>query len=63
MRRVLRPAEAGLDQREPGLHEDDEDRADDDPQQVETDATSGVIGTTGHVVERFGPSCRERRTR
>ena len=35
---VLRPAEPGLDQGEPGLHEDHQDRADDDPQQVEAQA-------------------------
>ena len=32
---VLRPAEAGLDEREAGLHEDHQDGADDDPQQVD----------------------------
>ena len=31
---VLRPAEAGLDEREAGLHEDDEHGADHDPQEV-----------------------------
>ena len=31
---VLRPAESGLDQGEAGLHEYDEHRADDDPEQV-----------------------------
>ena len=32
---VLGPAEAGLDEGEAGLHEDDEDGADDHPQQVD----------------------------
>ena len=32
---VLGPAEAGLDEREAGLHEDHEDGADDDPEQVD----------------------------
>ena len=36
--RVLRPAEAGLDEGEPGLHEDDEDRPDHHPQHVEAAA-------------------------
>ena len=40
VRRVLGPAEAGLDEREAGLHEDDEHRADDDPEQVHLDAQS-----------------------
>ncbi len=32
---VLGPAEAGLDQREAGLHEDDQHCPDDDPEQVD----------------------------
>ena len=36
--RVLGPAEAGLDEREAGLHEDHQDRPDDHPQQVEVAA-------------------------
>ena len=35
---VLRPAEAGFDEREARLHEDHEHGADDDPQQVQADA-------------------------
>jgi hypothetical protein len=35
VRRVLRPAEAGLHQREAGLHEDHEHRTDDDPEVVQ----------------------------
>jgi hypothetical protein len=38
---VLGTAEPGLDQREAGLHEDDEHRADDDPQQVGLLAEAG----------------------
>ncbi len=38
---VLGPAEAGLDEREARLHEDDEHRADDDPEQVDLLPSSG----------------------
>ena len=43
---VLGTAEPGLDQREPGLHEDDEHGADDDPQQV------GLLAERGHRLGR-----------
>ncbi len=38
---VLGPAEAGLDEGEAGLHEDHQDGADDDPQQVDLSAERG----------------------
>ena len=43
VRRVFRPAEPGLDQGEAGLHEDDQNRADHDPQQVEADLRSDDV--------------------
>ena len=46
---VLGPAEAGLDQREAGLHEDDQCRTDDDPQQVAR--LDGVIGGCSNSFE------------
>ena len=42
--RVLRPTESGLDHGEPGLHEDHQRRADDDPQHVEPHADVGGRG-------------------
>ena len=49
---VLGPAEAGLDEREAGLHEDHEHGAEDDPQQVDllarASATGSVILGAGH---------------
>ena len=57
VRRVLLATEAGLDQREPGLHEHDEDRADDDPEQVEADAVRRDRDA-GHVIERSGLPAR-----
>jgi hypothetical protein len=39
--RVLRAAEAGLDERESEVHEEDEERGDEDPQRVEGDLLAG----------------------
>ena len=41
VRRVLGPTEAGLDQREPGLHEDDQDRPEHHPQDVHVGGNGG----------------------
>ena len=60
--RVLGPAEAGLDQGEPGLHEDHEHRADHDPQQVDRDRQvrrrrlPRVLGDTGVAVRSSAPN-------
>ena len=45
--RVLRPAEAGLHEREPGLHEDHQHRADDDPQEVQPERR--LVRVSGHL--------------
>ena len=47
VRGVLGTAEAGFDEREAGLHEDDEHRADDDPQQVQRDVGMRDLGGRG----------------
>ena len=52
VRRVLRPAEAGLDHGETGLHEDHQRRADDDPQQVEAEAIDARRHGCGRVEDR-----------
>ena len=58
---VLRPAEAGLHQREPGLHEDHQHRAEDHPQQVEApchlaDALAAVAPFGSKVVDGSTPA-------
>ena len=58
VRRVLGAAEARLDQREAGLHEDHEHRADDDPEQVHLDAER-VDGFLGGL--RAGRACEQQR--
>ena len=67
--RVLGPTEPGLDQREAGLHEDHEDGADDDPQQVDLlrrgrdRCRVGVLGKRrgpeGHGEHAGEPECHE----
>ena len=72
VRSVLRPTESGLDHGEPGLHEDDQRRAEDDPQHVEPHAHIGGSGDQRTVEHRLGDAlcpgdpreydeCREQR--
>ena len=57
--RVLRPAEAGLDEREPRLHENHQHRSDDDPEQVQAEGRAGPHGhlgvAAGRRIDRRGP--------
>jgi len=56
---VLRPTEAGLDEGETSLHEDDQHRADDDPQQVHLLCGGG----DGCGIDIALGECRRRRRR
>src|SRR5437764_12049035 len=57
---VLGATEARLDERETGLHEDEQDRPNDDPEQVHTlrKTATAWIRNRGHVLCERG--CRER---
>ena len=61
VRRVLRTTKARLDEGEAGLHEDDQHRADHDPEQVEADLAVGeLVGRGASAVDGAG-GCRARR--